>query len=543
MFSLLRMKWQMVQRFTDQSDVRDFLEKSKGGEAEKEYNPLQLKDLEKALARIVSAIADKERIMVFGDFDADGVTATVILVDALRRLGANVSFRIPERAVDSHGLKKHLIKEILETRTTLMITVDCGINEATNVAYAAERNLDVIVTDHHQVDLARFPTQAVAVINPHQADCSYPTKNLSGAGVAFKLVQALASHYFSEEEARAFTQKYLDVLAIGMIADCMALTGEVRFLVKRGLQQMPQTAWPGLEKLLRALKIELLSINEDTVGFYLGPVVNAASRLGDVNQAVQLFLSSNNLQSKVDYLLELNDKRRQCSAQATAEAQEQIDGTQKYQLIITQDWPVGVLGLVGGRICESLRQPVIVIREEGQIYKASCRSPQWANIEKALRAKSEIFHYVGGHPAAAGFSMPKENLALLKNHLKSYYDQLEVPSIEPQSAYCLAPEIINLELVDLVESYAPYGFGLPAPKWCLENAKIIEVRWIGAEQSHARLHIKAEDQDFTAMMFRALDYKEVLITGKTLDICFTLRRQVWRGQEQLQLMVVDLVDQ
>lgn len=504
------------------------------------HDPNQLCDMPRAVERITQAIAAGECLMVFGDFDADGVTSTAMLVDALRRLGAKVSYRIPDRATDSHGLKPHLVESIQAAGTDLIITVDCGINDARSVNHAQALGVDVIVTDHHQSDPSRFPDQAIAVINPHRADCLYPEKNLSGAGVVFKLLQALTAFYFPPDEAEIFCQKYLDLLAIGMIADCMPLTGEVRTLVKQGLTQLKQTQWTGLKALLLALKIEPENINEDTVGFYIGPVINAASRLGDVQHAVQLFLSDNDPMPRVQHLLELNDQRKQWSEAATIEAEAQVDLDQPFQLIETDTWPIGVLGLVAGRLAEKYQQPVIVMRDTGEYYQASCRSPEWADIEQALRHKQEIFDHVGGHRAAAGFALPKDQKPTLIKHLTAHYQACLTPGELPLELLMVTPNLLTLDLVHLIESLAPFGIGARGPSWLLSEAKIIDYQWIGRDKTHVRIDLKSGGKNFTALAFRAEDWKEKIQRDQIIDIHFTLRRQVWRGQERLQLLVSDI---
>ena len=495
------------------------------------HDPETLCGLVLAGKRIQQAIEKKEKIMVFGDFDADGVTATAILVDALRRLGGLVSYRIPDRVQDSHGLKTHLIDEIVESGANLLITVDCGINDVAAVDHARERGLAVIITDHHQPDTDKL-LPALAVLNPHRADCPYPEKNLSGAGVVFKLVQYLAG------DIEGFCEKYLDILAIGMIADCMPLTGEVRTLVKQGLNQIKTTQWPGLRELFTQLKLDPKNINEETIGFYIAPVINAASRVGNVQHAVQLFLGQGNHAERVEYLLQLNDQRKDWSRQAHQESLEQTESTTPYQLLITETWPIGILGLVAGKLCEDLGQPVIVMRREGEVYKASCRSPEWANIEQALRPVSDLFITMGGHPAAAGFMLPVENLDLLKTHLNTHYRELESSPESVGTAIEITPDQLNFDLVNEVESGSPYGIGHPAPVLCLRQVRVMDFKFLGTEKNHLKLTLQAGEKVFTGMMFHTSDCPANV--GDMVSVFFTLRDQYWRGDRQLQLKLMEL---
>jgi single-stranded-DNA-specific exonuclease len=373
------------------------------------HDPFQMHDMQRACERILQARAKKERVMILGDFDADGITSTVILTDALKRLGLPVSYRIPDRNQDSHGLKNYLIDEIAQKEVSVVISCDCGINDNKEVQYAREKyDLDVIITDHHTSDPGRYPDRAVAVLNPKKSDCDYPEKELSGAGVAFKLITALASLIYEKnpEKIADFLRPYLEISAIGLVADCVRLQGENRILVRYGLEGLKNSAWDGLQKLLKRNQINPQNINADTIGFCIAPRLNAASRMGDVLRAAQLFLGDRvqNFE-RLSYLERLNKERQIITEQYFQEAYPQFDPQKKYQIFLEKNWKPGILGLIGSRFVEKYDQPIIAaqIREDG-FMAASCRAPEGYSMVEALQSCGEGFlSRWAGMPERRGF--------------------------------------------------------------------------------------------------------------------------------------------
>jgi single-stranded-DNA-specific exonuclease len=361
------------------------------------HDPFMIKGMNDAVYRMLRAIDHGERIIVFGDFDTDGITSTAILVQALRDMGATVSYRIPDRNTQSHGLKKSHIDEIASKQTTLIITCDCGINDRDAISYAREKNIDVIVTDHHESNEERFPSDAIAVLNPRVLGCQYPEKNLSGAGIALKFVMALGSKKFQGDDLMDFLEKFFEICAIGLIADCVNLSGENRIIAKFGLEKMHQTSWEGLRRLLTHCRIDPRNIDEQTVGFTIAPRLNAASRIGDVLVATQLFLGEDDLHAgRITKLNQLNQIRREMTQQAYRQSTSQVREGAAMQFLFHQNWNPGILGLLAGRYSEELDVPVVAasIRADG-LLTASGRAPVGYQMATALQAQKSLFIHFG----------------------------------------------------------------------------------------------------------------------------------------------------
>jgi len=369
------------------------------------HDPFLFSQMRIAVDRIFFAIKNKERIMIFGDFDADGITATTILTVGLRELGAEVSYRIPNRNCDSHGLKMSFIDEFKINNVGLIITCDCGTNNFAEITHAKNLGIDTIVTDHHESDLSRFPKDAIACINPKIAGETYPERELSGSAIAFKLISACASEVFPTAEVTVFLEKFLEIAAIGIVADCVDLLGENRTLAKFGLQNLTKTKWSGLKKLLDRADIDSRNISAETIGFTIGPRINAASRIGDVYVASELFCGDEARHfDRIEHLEELNSRRQKLTEDAVNKAKSQVREEAPAQFFYHKDWIPGVLGLLCSRYVSVFDKPVIAmtIREDG-LLTASCRASEGYSIIEALNANADLFQQFGGHDGAAGF--------------------------------------------------------------------------------------------------------------------------------------------
>ena len=509
------------------------------------HNPYGMDGMERAVSRVFQGIADKDRIIVYGDFDTDGITSTVILVSALQEFGAEVSYRIPDRGRDSHGLKNYLIDEMAEKQVKLIITCDCGINDASAVAYAKSLGIEVIITDHHDPDPARFPVEAVAVVNPSLAHCSYPDEHLSGSGVAFKLVTALAERFFCTVQARdQFLHKFLEINALGVIADCVPLKGENRILVKHGLDNIKTTKWNGLKQLLKFSAIDFRGVNEETVGFHIAPRLNAASRVGDVMTAVRLFLGASHKHAQLVKDLEaLNDYRRELTQQAFQECAEQVVQGRRFQIFVHSDWIPGVLGLIAGRYAESLNVPVIVVRlnDDGMV-SASCRAPKGYSIIEALRSCEYLIGQYGGHDGAAGFSMKAEELSSFETFMTTYFEAYEAPDLSTSIEAFLCPRLLNFEVLDFLKDLSPFGVGNPIPLFGFEKVVLRDVQQIGTGKNHLRVNGEKNETSLDFIGFFLGDLFDRLSVGQVVDVLFTMGENYWRGQRRLQLRLVDVRD-
>jgi len=491
-------------------------------------DPFDLKDMQLAKSRIEKAIKEQERIIVYGDFDADGITSTVALVHGIKSLGALVSYRIPERVKHSHGLKKDLIDEIVLTGSTLLITVDCGVNDRAEVAYAVEQGLDVIITDHHHVDEARVVDKAVALINPSQPKCGYITKNLAGVGVVFKLLQAL-------KPDEKWLQPYLSLVAIGSVADCVKLTGESRTLVQLGLEALNQNHWPCLGTLLEHPDF----VDAETIGFQLAPCLNAASRLGEVKHAVQLFLGTESQTGdRVAYLKQLNDERRLITKQFTMQAEKLVNTNKSVQVLLLPNCPVGILGLVASRLVEVLAQPIccLTVHENGELH-GSARGPKEGNLIAGLESVSHYLTAFGGHSGAAGFRLKESDLAEFVEGLSTWY--AAHPSLTPtlQIAGAVEPQNLDFEWLGWQNQMQPFGIGNPAPVWQLPSLKLTDIRMMGREGIHARLTFENKHE---VVAFFISDILDLLKVGESYSLAVKLGENTWNGETTVQWQLVDV---
>ncbi len=548
--TLSKKEWAKYSEISDQTNLFEYLLKQQNLE-EKEiskflspslddlHDPMLMSGMTQAVKRIQKAIEENERIMVYGDFDTDGITSTVILTQGLRDLGGNISYRIPCRVKDSHGLKKELIDEIASKEVSLLITCDCGINEYIETQYATEKGIDVIITDHHDPDPERFPETALAVLNPLQYNCNYPCKTLAGAGVAFKLIQALSI------SSPLNLSTFLPIAAIGLVADCVPLTGETRTIAKLGLKQLQNSQWEGLQKLLDFTDTDPNEINETTVGFTIGPRLNAASRIGDVTRAVELFLGDPvRHDERIQYLESLNEQRKQKTEETLAHAMTQLDENRSCQILYAPEWEQGILGLIGGRLCEKLDQPIIALRKtETGSLAASCRAPEGCNMIEALRSVDSLLGKYGGHDGAAGFEIQEKNISDLKKELDKHFKSQEriIPPLNITTS--ISGELVNEEVANFLNTLAPFGIGNPAPIFCFENVQILEKSWMGKSEMHFKIQGMKDHQIFEFLVFFRPEWFADIQPEKSVNIAFNINESYWRGERQIKLKLVDIMMQ
>lgn len=555
MKSFLGRRWELAEFVSDQEklfatllqklnlnsheEVSDFISPS----LTSLHDPFLMHSMDKAVDRILLAIENEERIVVFGDFDTDGIASTVILVDALRELGAKVSYRIPERNKDSHGLKKHILEDIAQKKVSLVITCDCGINDKNEIAYAKKLGMEVIVSDHHEPDDERVSPDAIAILNPKLAHCPYPEKNLAGAGVAFKLVSALGARSFDDPIKLAnFLEKYLEICALGLVADCVPLTGENRILTKFGIEKMKNTQWDGLQKLFKKSDIVPESLSVETIGFSIAPRLNAASRIGDVLQACQLFLGDPHKNfERLTYLDSLNEKRRLLTESSSQQALSQVDESLPFQFFIQKDWLPGILGLVCSRFAEKLNQPIIAATiDENNVLCASCRAPEGFSLVNALNScDPDLFEGFGGHDGAAGFRAPQKNLETIKQQLHKYFSETKKQEPKMEITAFLDASILDDSLIGFLNALAPFGIGNPKPIFGIKNLEILETRLLGKNQNHLRLLTTQKNNPIELMGFFLGDLFSSLPRGQKIDALFTVGENFFRGERKLQFRLVD----
>ncbi|MCB9809869.1 DHH family phosphoesterase [Candidatus Peribacteria bacterium] len=506
------------------------------------HSPWTMADMDSAVQRITTAIERQERIMVYGDFDTDGIMSTVQLYDGLRTLGAAVSYRIPHRVAHSHGLHYDLLDEIISKEVKLLITCDCGSNDAAEVAYIAERGIDVIITDHHHPDPARRPVAATAMVNPHQPHCAYPYKHLSGSAVAFKLLSALGERLLSDQDELAeYLTRYLEPCAIGIIADCMPLTGENRTLSIGGLSLMQQSQWEVIEEILLLTNTHPETIDEDTVRFQIAPRLNAASRLGDVYTAVKAFTDTGEtMRRALSQLDTWNEQRKRLTDIALTQSFSQVVPGAPWQLLVHEEWIPGILGLIASKQSERLQVPVIACRlnEDGTV-QASCRAPEGYSIIAALQTCPGFFTRVGGHAGAAGFQTTRGQLDAIEQALQGYFAAYTPPPLTQAVDGILPATLLTVSLLPLLREYQPFGLGAAAPQWLLPGCQVLATQLMGSDKTHLKVTVLYDGVERELLHFFGRDDEGQFPPGSEKDMLVTVGRSSFRGEERLALYLVD----
>ena len=532
-------------------------------------DPYRLQDMPAAVTRIVQAIKNEEVICVYGDFDADGVTSTALLVTALQAAGARVGPYIPDRVDEGYGLNVDAITRIAE-KAQLLVTVDCGIRSVAEVAHAVTLGLDVIVTDHHSVGPALPP--ALAVVNPQRADCRSGSKQLAGVGVAYRLAQgvlrSVAHQHWAKldaERAQELEQELLDYVAIGTVADIMPLLGENRLLVQKGLEQLNQTQRAGLQALLAASDQRAGTVDATAISFRLAPRINAAGRLSQTKLAYEL-LRTNDPVKAYNLAMELevlNKQRRDLTAAAQDEAEQllalqlaarqpsapsAIDGSLRDEQILVVHSPhfqAGVVGLVAGKLTDRYYRPAVVIEEKADESRGSARSIEEFDISAALDEVTELLVRHGGHSRAAGFTVETAKLPLLTEalHDVAHRALAAKTDLRPTLLVDAAIEIgqINWGLVEQFKRLEPTGQENAAPLLLCTNCRVREARPVGGRK-HLRLILDggANTVALDAIAFQQGEWLSHLDEGCLIDVVCHVEANEWQGRQRLQLNVQDM---
>lgn len=507
------------------------------------HDPFLMEDMEKAVERIDQAIKNKERIVIFGDYDADGVTATAVLVRMLKKIGAQVSYRIPHRLKDGYSLKNYFLDELKELDVKVLITVDNGIAAAREIAYANELGMDIIVTDHHTPPSKDNLPKAVATLNPKLEGCPYPFKELSGSGVALKLAEALGSAFIPDRKERdVFIRTLYQIAIIGLIADCTPLIGENRAMVKIGLQSMREEPIRGLEKLMEIAGVDPKTLNAIGIAFMIAPRLNAAGRLDSAYEALHLFLNTTETVDEIAKKLhDLNAERRTVTEEFSKEAHlllAEQDHSQRMIIVDSPNWNSGINGLIASRLVEKYAKPVIVLADKGDDLVASCRSIEEFNIIAALTEVSDLFEHFGGHPGAAGFSIKKEKYAELRKRLfeiaqRELADTVLKGKIRLECDISLSE--ISWDVFDEMMRLEPFGIGNEKPTFILENTILEQVKTMGQEGKHLSFQLPG---GIRGVGFNFGEFVPT-VQGKSLDIAFQLDMNEWQGRKSLQVRLVD----
>ena len=514
----------------DQESLKKFLEPS----LEDLYDPYLLHDMGKAVERIRRAIEDGEFILIYGDYDADGMTSASIIKESLEQLGAECRVYLPNRFTDGYGPNASVYKYFIEQEgISLIVTVDNGVAGHEAIELAQSMGVDVIVTDHHSMP-ENLP-DAYAIIHPEHPDANYPFKHLAGCGVAFKLACALL------EEVQV---ELLDLVAIGTIADMVSLTDENRILVQYGLEMLRHTQRIGLQEMLTMAGISVNEVTDETVGFQIAPRLNALGRLDDPNPAIDLLTGFDDEEAHEIALMihQKNEERKEIVQSIYEEAKTMVNPEKKVQVLAKEDWNPGVLGIVAGRLLEELGQTVIVLNIEDGRAKGSARSVEAVDIFEALDPHRDLFIAFGGHAGAAGMTLEVENLEALSQVLENYILETGIDLSGKKTINLdeeLDLETLNLEMLKNFERLAPFGMDNQKPIFYIRDFHVESARTMGAGNAHLKLKISKGETSFEVVAFGQGRWVTEFAQTKNLELAVKLSVNQWNGQTALQLMMVD----
>ncbi len=543
----LQLLWNRGMR--EEKEIDEFLVADYGRHI---YDPFLFRDMKTAVARIFSAIDKKENICVFGDFDADGVDASIILCTTLRLYGVNPRVYIPHRETEGYGLNAGAVEYLAKEGDNLIITCDCGISNAAEIAIAVEKGMDVIVTDHH-AEPKVLPDKAIALIHPKLAHENYPCKNLSGGAVAFKVAQALlrTRSPLTPAQTENFIKRLTELAAISLVADMVPLLGEARTITKYGLIVLNKTTRLGLKKLFEAAGVVPGRIDSRTIGFQIAPRINAAGRMDHANAAFALLDASDD-ESAVRFAINLNaanDERRKATETLVAEAREEIIKTNQEEapviIVYNERWPIGLLGLAAGEIVKEYNRPAFVFsKKTNDEMVGSARSIPAVNVILAMQKMPDAFLRFGGHPGAAGMSIVPNKFDEFKERfaaiVKTELNGKDLtPSINIDAELTIAD--INWDIFGDIERFAPYGMGNRKPCFLARNLTVVSAEAIGKDGKHLRLLVcAAGGERRKCIAFSFGDLSAELKSGDKVDVVFELENNEWNGRNELQLNITDL---
>ena len=521
---------------TDKKDIDVFLNPTR----KDFHNPYLMPDMEQAVDRILMAIDKKEKVIIYGDYDVDGITSITVIKKFLKERGLDVGYYIPNRLDEGYGLNKEAIEKIANEGYTLIITVDCGISGIEEIKYAYEKGMEVIVTDHHE-PLEELP-KCVAVIDCKRKDNKYPFKNLAGCGVVFKLTQAISQKLNLDEKEYL---KYLDIVCVGTISDIVPLVDENRVIAKLGLKLVEQTRNPGLKALLVASGYK--EVNSNTVSFGIAPRINACGRIGKEEEALKLFLTENIVEAGniTDKLNKYNRERQEIEKRIFEEALSKIEKQHLDQnnviVVGSENWHHGVIGIVASKITELYFKPSILICFEGNEGKGSGRSIPGFDLNEALCESSEYLEKYGGHEMAVGLSLKKENFQKFADKFEEIAKKAHTEEIE--SVINIDEEItlkdVNIETVESLKALEPFGEANKLPVFIYKNLKIDSIRAL-SEGKHLKLTLKDGNTIINGIGFNMGKYAEEFRISDKIDVLGVLEINSFNGRDTIQINMRDI---
>jgi single-stranded-DNA-specific exonuclease len=511
------------------------------------YDPYLLKDMRHAVNRVCLALERREKIMVHGDYDVDGVTSTALLVRVLRILGADVCWYIPHRQQEGYDITKRSILKAQDDGVTLIITVDCGTSAIDAVAYAQSIGIDVIVTDHHQISPTKSP--AFALINPHRPDCSYPFKDLAGVGVTFKFAEAIVREL--GYDVSTFRRKFCDLAAIGTVADVVPLLDENRILVKCGIEELPRTGKKGLQALLKTSGLIGKSLSSHSLAFVLGPRLNAAGRLDDASLALELLLANDEKEAlRLAQALENCNRERQAEQERiTKEALDiinsQIENAAKVLVLSSSGWHPGVIGIVANKLTDMYNRPFVLVAldETSQAGVGSARSIEGFNLFEALVQCEHLLERYGGHARAAGLSISSSKIQEFREAINQIADSaLSDSDLEPRLDVDLELSIdqVTSDLAEELTLLEPHGYCNPVPQFVTRNVLVLDKSRLGANGDHIKLKLGTPSGcAIDCMAFGWGSHYDTFRVGSLIDVCYNIRLDRFSRPFRAQMVLCD----
>ena len=521
-----------ARNITDMTSVKKYF----SDEYEEGYNPFLMHDMQKAVDRINEAIENEEKILVYGDYDADGITSTVLLVETLISMGANVSSYIPNRFEEGYGPNKEAFTKIIDSGITLIITVDNGIAGVEEVDLANELGCDVIVTDHHKIQ-DTIPN-AYAIIHPEHPEGNYPFKKLAGVGVAFKLAHALLE---------IFPDFLLDLVAIGTIADMVSITDENRIFVKQGLELINDDPRIGLKMLLELSGIDT-KIDEQTVGFYIAPKLNSIGRMDSAKLGLTFLMAEEPVTARAlaEQIEQYNIQRKQVTEDIVKDVISKIENSEKKQknvIMVSGEYHEGVLGIVASNIVEKYQKPVFIMNEKEGVLKGSARSIFDFNIYIAMNKISDLFLAFGGHTLAAGFSFEKSNFEKIEEFLDKEFEEFKQNNdlkANKNIDIVTSLEDISYQFLNSLDALKPYGMDFEKPTVLIENAMVLNKAYFGSEKQYLRLTIADEVGNLDCITFKDSVTFDKVEKNDIIDLLCNIDKNNFNGRTKLQAHIIDI---
>ncbi len=502
------------------------------------HDPLLLPDMDEAVHSIKQFVDSHDRITIYGDYDADGITSTSVLYRCLKSIGANVDYYIPNRVDEGYGLNMDAVHSIIEKGCDLIITVDCGVTSIDEVKYCKDNGTEIIITDHHE---CKDVLPDTFVVNPKRKDSIYPFAGLAGVGVVFKLVMALSKFY---KDIDPF--KYIDLTAIGTIADIVPVIDENRVIIKYGLDAVKNTANLGIRALIKSVNLSLDDIDTESIGYIIAPRINAVGRVSSADTGVNLFITDD-ADEALHYakvLCDSNRTRQEIEEAILIEAEEKLKSYDDFVIVLeSKGWHIGVLGIVASRLVERYSKPTILLSSNENVCRGSGRSIAGFNLYEALTGCSDLLYKFGGHEQAAGLSLPIENIEAFRKRINeiAMSENRSANASKILNADCfIKPEEINLKLADEIKLLEPFGVGNTEPVFVLKSAKVKEVRTVGAKNNHLKLKLQGKDSVIDGIGFNMGPCAEECSNQKKMDVAFSIEKNKWHDTINVELIIKDM---